>query len=296
MISADILIIGSGPAGLQAAIYASRSKLRTILIGKTKYSGLSWAHIENYCCMDGTHLGSDFLDNGIKQARSFGTEVIEDEILKIERNDHRFKVHTDNGSEILAKALILASGVRRNRLGVKGEDKYRGKGLSYCVDCDANFFKGKIGAVVGEGAAAASGALLLKAYARRVYLISEKLDIGERLRSQIEAAEIAIIGSQVKEIQGDDKVRSLLFGDDYRIDVDGVFIELGQKGAVELVSGIGVLLNNDGYIMTNKAQECSVAGLFAAGDVCGPPFQVAKAVGEGCIAGLNAAKYARDAK
>lgn len=176
---------------------------------------------------------------------------------------------------------------------IKGEDEYLGKGVGYCINCDANFFKGKTVAVVGEGPAAGSGALLLRAYASKVYLISENLDIGERLRSQMEAASIELLKKSVMEISGDQTVRQVIFTDRSSIEVDGVFIELGQKGAVELVSGMGVLLDDDGYIMTNKAQETNVPGLFAAGDICGPPFQVAKAVGEGCVAGLNAAKYAR---
>lgn len=133
----------------------------------------------------------------------------------------------------------------------------------------------------------------MRVYAQKVYIISERLDIGERLRSQIEASEIELLKGGVKEIQGDQRVRRVILTDGSSVDVDGVFIELGQKGAVELVSGIGVLLNDDGCIMTNKAQETNIPGLFAAGDVCGPPFQVAKAIGEGCVATLNAAKYVK---
>jgi thioredoxin reductase (NADPH) len=295
MINADVLIIGAGPAGLQAAIYSSRSKSKTILIGKTKFSSLKWAHIENYCCLDETHQGPDFLERGVKQAESFGAEIIEEEILKIENIDGKFKVYTDTGKEIVSKSLILATGVKRNKLGVKGEKQFLGKGVSYCVDCDANFFKGMPVAVVGDGLAAASGALLLTAYAHKVYLISEKLEVDARLYSQIEASEIQLVKGKVKEIQGNEKVEKLILSDESSIDVQGIFIELGQKGAIELASIMGVVLNDQGYIMTNKEQETNIPGLFAAGDVCGPPFQVAKAVGEGCVAGLNAANYTREA-
>ncbi|MEM4251086.1 MAG: FAD-dependent oxidoreductase [Candidatus Bathyarchaeia archaeon] len=293
MILTDILVVGAGPAGLQAAIYASRSKVRTLVLGKLKFSGLAKAHLENYCCIDGKLQGLDFLTNGVKQARSFGAEVLEQEVLKIDKVDGEFRVYTDEGNEIVTKALILATGVRRNRLGVKGEEEYIGRGVSYCIECDADFFKGKVVAVVGGGSAAASGALLMKAYAQRVYLVSETLDVGERLRSQLEASEVKILQRGIREIQGDQRVRRLVFTDKSSLDVDGVFIELGQKGAVDLVSGIGVLLDDEGYIMTNRSQETNVPGLFAAGDVCGPPFQVAKSVGEGCVAGLSAVKYVR---
>jgi len=296
MITTDVLIIGSGPAGLQAAIHSSRSKSKTIVIGKTKLSSLKWAHIENYCCMDKTPQGPDFLDSGVKQAKSFGAEIIEEEILRIEGVDAEFKVYTDAGKEIISKSLILATGIKRNKLGVKGEKQYLGKGVSYCVDCDANFFKGMIVAVVGDGSAAASGALLLTAYAYKVYLISENLEIDGRLSSQIEASEIQLVKSKIKEIQGNEKVERIVLSDESLINISGIFIELGQKGAIELASILGVILNDQGYIMTNKEQETNIPGLYAAGDVCGPPFQVPKAVGEGCVAGLNAAKYARKTK
>jgi thioredoxin reductase (NADPH) len=296
MISTDVLIIGAGPAGLQAAIHSSRNKSKTIVIGKTKLSSLKWAHIENYCCMDKTNQGPDFLESGVKQAKRFGAEMIEEEILKIENIATKFKVHTDAGKEIISKSLILATGIKRNKLGVKGEKQYLGKGVSYCVDCDANFFKGMTVAVVGDGSAAASGALLLTAYAQKVYLISESLKVDGRLNSQIEASEIQLVKGKVKEIQGNEKVERVVLSDEASIDISGVFIELGQKGAIELASVLGVILNDQGYIMTNKEQETNIPGLYAAGDVCGPPFQVPKAVGEGCVAGLNAAKYARKAK
>jgi thioredoxin reductase (NADPH) len=296
MITTDVLIIGAGPAGLQAAIHSSRSKSKTIVIGKTKLSSLKWAHIENYCCLDETHQGTDFLESGLKQAKSFGAEIIEEEILKIENIDAKFKVYTDAGKEIITKSLILATGIKRNTLGVKGEKQYLGKGVSYCVDCDANFFKGMTVAVVGDGSAAVSGALLLTAYARKVYLISENLQVDGRLSSQIESSEIQLLKGKIKEIQGKEKVERIVLSNESLIEISGVFIELGQKGAIELASILGAVLNDEGYIMTNKEQETNIPGLFAAGDVCGPPFQVPKAVGEGCVAGLNAAKYAHKIK
>ena len=109
MITTDVLIIGAGPAGLQAAIHSARSKSKTIVIGKTKLSSLKWAHIENYCCMDKTHQGPDFLESGVKQAKSFGAEIIEEEILKIEKIDDKFKVYTDAGKEIILKSFLTPS-------------------------------------------------------------------------------------------------------------------------------------------------------------------------------------------
>jgi thioredoxin reductase (NADPH) len=122
------------------------------------------------------------------------------------------------------------------------------------------------------------------------------LEIDERLRSQIEASEIQLVKGKIKEIQGNEKVERIILSDESLINISGIFIELGQKGAIGLASILGVILNDQGYIMTNKEQETNILGIFAAGDVCGPPFQVPKAVGEGCVAGLNAAKYSRKVK
>ncbi|MGQ9543188.1 MAG: NAD(P)/FAD-dependent oxidoreductase [Candidatus Bathyarchaeia archaeon] len=293
--STDILIIGTGPAGLQAAIHAARSRLRTVLVGKIMLSGLAKAHIENYCCLDGVHRGLDFLKDGVEQARRFGAEILDEDVLEITRVDGGFKVQTDTGLEISTKTLILATGTRKNRLGIKGELDYVGRGVSYCVECDANFFKGKRVAVVGDGSAAASGAILLSAYTGKVYLISEGLNVGERLRQQLESSGVELLHGKVKEIQGDDKVERLILEGSV-VNVDGVFIELGQKGAVELASKIGVALDGDGFVVTGKSQETNIPGVFAAGDVCGPPFQVAKAVGEGCVAALSAVDYIRKMK
>lgn len=290
ILSTEILVIGAGPAGLQAAIHAARNRFRTVLVGKIRYSGLAEAHIENYCCIDGVRRGLEFLEAGVDQARKFGAEILEEEVLDISRVDGGFKVETDSGIEISTKTLILATGVRKNRLGVKGESEYVGKGVSYCVECDANFFKGKRVAVIGDGSAAASGAVLLSAYAEKVYLVSVGLDISERLRQQLESSGVIFLHGRVREIQGGETVKRLILEESV-VDVDGVFIELGQRGAVELASKIGVNLDGEGFIITGKFQETNVPGVFAAGDVCGPPFQVAKAVGEGCVAALSAVNY-----
>lgn len=297
MMNFDIVIIGAGPAGLQSAIYAARSKTRVVVLGRVKKSSLADAHIENYCCLDETQNGLDFLKTGTEQARKFGAQIFEEDALKIEKKDGKYLVKTESGSELIAKALIIAAGVRKNRLGIKGEREFLGKGVSFCVECDVNFFKGKKVAVIGNGSAAASGALLLLAYGNQVYLISDELSVDDRLAGQIKASGIEVLkGVKAKEIKGKNKVEVLLLEDGKSLNVEGVFIELGSKGTVELLGKLGVELDDFGFIKTNKKQETNVVGIFAAGDVCGPPFQVAKSVGEGCVAGLNATQYVRNLK
>jgi thioredoxin reductase (NADPH) len=190
----------------------------------------------------------------------------------------------------------MAMGITRNRLGVPGEKEFLGKGVSYCVDCDANFYKGAKVAVVGDESAAISGALTLLFYAEEVHLVSNRLQVSDRLDYQIRESDVNIhLGCKVKEIVGLDNVDGLIMDDDLRLNVDGVFIETGAKGAVELAATLGVALDDEKfqYIVTDKQQQTNIPGIYAAGDICGPPWQMAKAVGEGCVAGLSAAKYAK---
>jgi thioredoxin reductase (NADPH) len=150
-------------------------------------------------------------------------------------------------------------------------------------------------AVVGDESAAVSGALTLLFYADEVHLVSNRLQVSDRLDYQIRESDVKIhLGRKVKEIVGLDKVDELIMDDDQRLYVDGVFIETGAKGAVELAATLGVAMDEEKfqYIVTDKQQQTNVPGIYAAGDICGPPWQMAKAVGEGCVAGLSAAKFA----
>lgn len=291
------MIVGSGPSGIQAAIHAARNQTKVAIIGKVKMSWITSAHLENYCCMDGKIDGLEFLNDGIKQARRFGTEVFDEDVLKIDRKSKKFHMETEEGNKFIGTAIIIATGVRKNKLGIKGESEFLGRGLSYCVECDANFFKGKNVAVVGDGSAAASGALLLVYYGNEIYLICKKLKVKDRLEEQVRSSGIKMLeGNVIEEIQGKEKVERIVLKDGRILKVEGVFVELGSKGAIELLSNLGIGLDDNGFIETNKKQETNVSGIYAAGDVCGPPFQVAKAVGEGCVAGLNASNYAKNIK
>ena len=169
-------------------------------------------------------------------------------------------------------------------------------GLRGCRAERVHHLKGDVLVVwVGDGSAAASGALLVMYYGNEIYLICNKLNVKDRLEEQVRKSGINILERNgIREIQGKEKVEQIVLKDGRDLKVEGVFIELGSKGAVELLSNLGVVLDDSGFIKTNQKQETNITGIFAAGDVCGPPFQVAKAVGEGCIAGLNASNYVKN--
>jgi thioredoxin reductase (NADPH) len=294
----DVIILGTGPAGLQAAIHAARTKVSVLVMGRGHKSSLFKAHVENYCCMEKIS-GEDLIQQGVKQALDSGARFLHEDVIKTSINNDEFIVVTESDRTIKTRSLIMAMGVSRNRLGVPGEKKYLGQGVSYCVDCDANFYKGSRVVVVGNESAAVSGALTLLFYADKVHLVSDKLHVSERLNFQIQESEVVVhLGRKVAEIIGDDAVRGLIMDNGQKLDVEGVFIETGAKGAVELAATLGVALDAEKfqYIVTDKHQQTNINGIYAAGDICGPPWQVAKAVGEGCVAGLAAARYAKKKK
>jgi len=294
----DVVILGTGPAGLQAAIHAARKRANVLVLGKETKSSLFHAHIENFCCMFDV-TGDQILRLGRQQAAGFGAAFREEDVLHIHAEDTGFSIDLENGDKIAAKALILATGTQRNRLGISGEKEYIGKGVSYCVDCDGLFFKGQDVVVVGDESAAVDGALTLAEYAGQVYLASEHLDISDALKARLTQSKVVVYeDAALKAINGDNtQVTHIQLKDDRTISVQGVFIEHGAKGVLQLATTQGIMLDDEmRYIQTDKQQATNVSGIYAAGDVCGPPWQMAKAVGEGCVAGINAAVFARKRK
>jgi thioredoxin reductase (NADPH) len=291
----DVIILGTGPAGLQAAIHAARAKVSVLVMGREHKSSLYKAHVENYLCV--TEIsGEEILHQGAIQAENAGASFLIEDVIETSKQDDWYVIRTESGRSLKTRAIIMAMGITRNRLGVPGEKELIGKGVSYCVDCDANFYKDSAVAVVGNESAAVAGALTLLFYATEVHLIAEQLQVTERMKHQILSSEVNVHeGRKIKKIVGVDSVEGVIMDNEQQLNVEGVFIEKGAKGAIELAAMLGVAMDNENlrYIVTDKQQKTNVSGIFAAGDICGPPWQVAKAVGEGCIAGLSAAKHAK---
>jgi thioredoxin reductase (NADPH) len=293
----DVIIFGSGPAGLQAAIHAARRKVSVLVLGRLPKSSLYRAHIENFCCIEG-EAGADLLRQARAKAEESGAEFLEEDVTELAKEDDHFAVKVESSRILKAKALIFAMGISRNKLGLKGEKAFLGRGVSYCVDCDAGFYKGESVAVIGNGSAAVTGALTLLFYAKEVHLVCEALEVADYLAEKLQESGIRIHeGRKVREIVGNESAERLLLDDGTSIEASGIFIELGAKGAIDLAAYLGVAPDSETmkYIATGKKQETNVPGVYAAGDICGPPWQVAKAVGEGCVAGLEAAAYAKKA-
>ncbi|MFZ8830946.1 MAG: NAD(P)/FAD-dependent oxidoreductase [Thermodesulfobacteriaceae bacterium] len=294
MKSYEIIIVGVGPAGLQAGIHTARRKHSVLILGKPQASALWYAHIENYFGVPGKASGAELLKIGLAQAQGFGAEFLEEDVVRIEKLEPGFLVETETGKTFRGLALILALGVKKKKKLFKDEDKFVGKGVSYCVDCDAWFYRGKRVAVIGDGSAALHGAHTLTKFAEKVYLIPLK-DLSV---SAEEAEKIEVIRKKPLEIVGEDEVSGLKFEDGESISVDGIFIEIGAKGPLELLAPLGVELDpqNFNYVKVNQRMETNVPGVFACGDLTGPPLQLAKAVGEGCVAGISASDYVKALK
>jgi len=292
MIQTDVLIIGAGPSGIQAAIHAARKKVSVLLVGKPSNSAMSGTHIENYFGLSGTVDGNELLSTGLDQARSFGCKVLEENLVSSSRDGNTFRLVTENDETIEARSVIIATGISRKKLGVPGEKELFGKGVSYCASCDCNFYKGKTVAIVGNETEAAVSAELMTKYASKVYWIVTEITASENVVKKARDAGVEMVDGKVESINGEGKVGSVTVSGK-EITVDGVFIELGAKSAADLAMDMDVMPEMDDSIKVKDDCSTEVAGVFACGDVTGKPWQVAKAVGQGAVAGISAADYVK---
>ncbi len=278
----DSIIIGNGPAGITASIYIKRAGLNPLVIGKG-FGALEKAEkIENYYGFEEPISGKDLAQKGIIQARRLGIEVKEDEVTLIEY-DGEFVIKTVNNT-YKAKTVILATGVNRQTPKIKGIEEYEGKGVSYCAICDAFFYRNKDVAVLGSGNYALNEINTLMPIAKTVTMITN----GEK-PIENRSNEIKTIEKKIREVRGTNTVEQVEFEDDTHISINGLFIAQGVASSTDLAKKVGALTTNRNIIV-NEKQETNLPGLYAAGDCTGGTLQIAKAVHEGMIAGLEVVK------
>lgn len=294
----DLIILGTGPAGMAAAIYAGRYGMKTLVIGNTVGGTANLAgEVENYPGFTGT--GVDLMKKFEEQAKSFGAIFEIGNIDKIEKIDNEFKVSVGD-REFFGRSVISGLGSKHRKLEIPGEKKFLGKGVSYCATCDGNFFRGKTVAVVGGSDSAAKAAIYLSDICEKVYVSyrKEKMRCDAINLKKIEATDnIEIIyNSKPIEIVGDVKVSGLkleLQDGERVLEVDGIFVEIGATPVTDIFADLGVELE-DGYIKVDREGRTSVAGLFAAGDVANNPFkQIITAAGDGSVAAKSAYNYVK---
>lgn len=298
----DVVIIGSGPAGLTAAIYTSRANLKTAVIAGALWGGqlLLTSEVENFPGFKDGILGPDLMDNMWSQAERFGAEMIFDDANTVNFSSKPFKVTVDGGEVYDTKAVIIATGATTKWLGLESEEKLRGRGISSCATCDGAFFKGKRVVIVGGGDTAMEEAQTLSKFAREITVVHrrEKLRASKILQERIfKIPKVKFIwNSTVQEILGDDKVEGVLLrkvdtNEEIDLKTDGVFIAIGHKPNTEIFTG-QLDLDEAGYIRAEDSTKTNVEGVFVAGDVQDRRYrQAITAAGLGCKAALDAIKY-----
>jgi thioredoxin reductase (NADPH) len=295
----DVIIIGGGPAGLSAAQYASRAKLKTVVVDKSATAGaLAFASlIENYPGLERPVTGKELLDIFRKQAVDFGAEYVETQVIGVSLEGETKQVFTmDKTYE--GKTVIIATGSMGRKPTIKGEAEFLGRGVSYCAVCDAAFYKGKAVCVIGDSEEAVKEAGYLTKFAETVYLISpsKKLKVDDDYPALKIPNLKVILGNSVTSIEGDELVERIKLkdteGNERTIELSGVFVYLhGSKPIIDFLQG-AVEVSEDECVATNKMMETNIPGVFSAGDVtCTEVRQVVVAAAHGCIAALSAERY-----
>lgn len=278
----DVLVVGSGPAGISASLYAKRRKLSVLVISKGNGALGKTEKIENYYGFPNGISGEELYNNGMKQAQNLGVEFVEDEVVNIQYFEN-FEVDTIN-SHYQTKSVILATGTNRITPNIKGIREFEGKGVSYCAICDAFFYKGKDVAVLGSGNYAVHEMEQLKPVVNSVTILTNGEQVTENRNIEVEVNE-----KRIREFRGDEKIEEITFEDDSTKSINGVFIAVGTASSNDLARKIGARIENNA-IYVDENMETTVPGLFACGDCTGGLLQINKAVYEGAKAGLAVLK------
>ncbi len=299
----NVIIIGSGPAGYTAAIYAARANLKPVLVSGFQPGGqlTITTDVENYPGYEDPIQGPWLMEQMQKQAAHVGTEIINSQVTEVFLNEKIKKLNLDNGTTLNTKTVIISTGAQARWLGLENEAKFQGHGLSACATCDGFFFKDKEVAVIGGGNSAAEEALFLTKFATKVYLIHrrDKLRAEKILQDRLKQnSKIDFIwNSEVTKFNGNDDLESIDFLNKQEnkisnLKIDGVFIAIGHDPATQLFKG-QLKMDEGGYIITDPdSTKTSIEGVFAAGDVKDKIYrQAVTAAGMGCMAALEVEKY-----
>lgn len=297
----EVIIIGSGPAGYTAGVYTSRAKLNTLLISGSLPGGqlMTTSEVENYPGFPNGIFGPELMMNMRQQAERFGTKLLDDEVVEVDFKKRPFGIKT-HGQEFRSESVVICTGASPRKLGLKAEQEFAGKGISYCATCDGPFFKGEDIAVVGGGDTAIEEAAFLTKFGKSVKIIHRKdfLRASKILQEKaFENPKIDFVWDHVvSDISGNKKINSisvknLRTGEERRIAVGGLFVAIGHEPNTSIFRG-QLELDERGYIVLTKNTRTSVDGVFAAGDVHDYRYrQAITAGGFGCMAALDVEKW-----
>jgi len=307
----DLVILGAGPAGLSASIYASRYKINHIVIGSIFDSSTAKAHLLENWPGEKSIKGLDLVNNFYNHAKGFGVEIFQENVVEIikeidsDSGKNIFNVKTNLNKTYQARSILIALGTKNRKLNISGEEEFLGKGVSYCAVCDGAFFKEKIVAVVGGSNSAAMAAMMLSEHASHVYLIYRKnlLRCEPIMIDRLEKNEkITILyNTNVTKVLGGKSVESIELDSEYNgskeIKLDGLFIEAGSVPSVSLVKGLEMKTDDNGYVVIDQTGATNVKGIYAAGDITNGSNglrQIVTATSEGAIAATSIYKYLKE--
>lgn len=284
----DVIIIGSGPAGISASLYTKRANLDTLIISNNKSALLKTDKIENYYGFNDIIDGPELSRRGIDGAKRLGVDFVDGEVVSLGYDDNFIVTATDN--EYRAKSLLLATGSRRIAPAIEGINEFEGKGISYCAVCDAFFFRKKNVAVLGSGDYALHEAELLLNVTDSVTVLTN----GEKLTASF-PENIIVKTDKIQSFSGNIKIDRVVFDGGEELNIDGVFVAYGVAGTAALAKKLGAVTDGS-TIRVNENMQTTIKGLFAAGDCTGGLLQISKAVYEGAKAGTEIIKYLRSKK
>lgn len=304
----DIIIIGSGPAGLSSVIYAQRAELNALVIEKMPMSGgqvLTTEQVDNYAGLlgiNGFELGMKFREHADK----LGAKFQEGTVVKVDVSEKIKKVYTEDGNEYFTKSIVIANGAEHTKLGAKGESEFASKGVNYCATCDGAFYRNRTTVVFGGGDVAVEDAIFLSRLCEKVYLVHrrDELRAAKVLQTELLAKEnVEVVwDSQLQEIVGENVVKKVVLRNNKtdqirEIEVDGVFIAVGMSPQTQIYKEAGIALDDKGYVIAGEDCKTNVAGVYVAGDVRTKQVrQIITACADGAVAVSNIEKYLIEVK
>lgn len=281
----DCIIIGSGPAGITASLYIVRAGYKVLVISKSESALNKAEKIENYYGFKEPISGKELIKNGIEQAKRLGVDILEKEVVSIKfSNDNFYEVIVNDPNveeKYMAKNIILATGVSRNKSNIEGIKKFEGRGISYCAICDAAFYRGKNVAVLGNGPYAIQEINELLPIAESVTMLTNGNEVLDNISKNI-----IVNKKKIKRFVGNKKIEEIQFEDGTTQRIDGVFIAEGVASSVDFAKKIGARVEKN-YIIVNDKMETNVPNIYACGDCTGGILQISKAVYQGTVAGLE---------
>lgn len=289
----DVIIIGRGPAGLQAALYTTRGKLDTLIIGRKDGALKKALKIDNYFGFDETVSGDYLIDRTERQALKFGATIIEDEVVSITKEED-FEVVT-TGEVFHGTCVLLATGQSFKRIRIKDMDKFEGNGISYCTTCDGFFYRDLKTGVLGHKDFAVHEAIELETYTKdiTIYTNGHDLDLSDKYLEMVK--KFKVVNKKILGVKGKDFLEELYFEDGSNERVDGIFIALDSASSTDFAKKLGVITEG-ASIVTDRDQKTNLEGLYAAGDCTNSFKQISTAVGSGAVAAKSISDYIKSIK